>query len=76
MIFAGIMAIIINLSAGCFIVFDIDLDLIHIFCLEILAKQALSKPHSVGGRNIRHLKIHIVRRFCTKNVVLILNTNQ
>lgn len=70
------MAIVTNLSAGCFIVFDIDLGLIHISGLEILAKQALSKPHSVGGRNIRCLKIHILRRFRTKNVVLILNTNQ
>lgn len=72
----GIMAIVISLSAGCVIMFDMDLGLIHISGLKILAKRALSKPHSVGGRNIRHLKIHIPRRLHTKNVVLILNTNQ
>lgn len=70
------MAMVTNTFTGCFIVFDIDLGVIHISGLELLAKQALSKPHSVGGRNIRHLKIRILRSFRTKNVVLILNTNQ
>lgn len=38
-------------------------DLIHIYCLEILAKQLSSKPPSVGGRKTGNLKIHLLRRF-------------
>lgn len=38
------MAVAINLSAGCSIVFDRELGLILISWLEMLAKQALSRP--------------------------------
>lgn len=37
------MALVTNMFTGCFIVFDIDLGVIHISGLELLAKQAFKQ---------------------------------